>query len=181
MDFPYQLLRNILCSLILDIKILKKKEKKRNSTCFPSFHERRIRYEKHKKLTLTSISKEDNDLLSSWSPSPFFCPELRLNSFNFRGVIRKRRRRKRKKRVEGRRRDGRNRRRRNSSWQHEYLFISRRPYSKLGVSAHSYRHSNCEMEAPELHYFLWWIRRKGGARVCTSRSNYIPRWSPWFF
>lgn len=49
--------------------------------CFPSFHERRIRYEKHKKLTLTSIAKEDNDLLSSWSAPPFFvqnCVWIRL-------------------------------------------------------------------------------------------------------
>lgn len=34
LDFPYQLLRNILCSLILDIKSLKKKKKEKKFYMF---------------------------------------------------------------------------------------------------------------------------------------------------
>lgn len=42
----------------LGYKDSQKKKRKKNSTCFPSFHERRIRYEKHKKLTLTWMPKK---------------------------------------------------------------------------------------------------------------------------
>lgn len=113
--------------------------------------------------------EEDNDLLSSWSVLSF-CRRLRLNSFNFRGVIRKKKEgtgpaKPEKEKFEL------------ATWISFYLsaaILEARRKCPF-ILAFKLRAGS------RLHYFLWWIRRKGGARVCTSPSNYISGWSPVIF